>query len=445
MLIASLLFYAWGEPLFVFAMLALIILNWGFGYLCIIVRGDGEKAGNGKEGLIKPALIVTLIANFGLLAVFKYADFITLSINSILPVELPAPQLALPIGISFFVFQAVSYTVDIYRGTVNPQRRLSLVALYISLFPQLMAGPIIRYSTIEKQLTARSFNKDDFISGFQRFIVGLGKKVLIADVIAQAVDFAFVADPLTMSVTAAWLGSAAFGLQVYFDFSGYSDMAIGLGKMFGFHFLENFNFPFISRSISEFWRRWHISLGEWFKDYLYFPLGGSRVKSKLRMIFNLFVVWAFTGLWHGAAWTFVLWGLYCFVLITFEKLTGFGKRIERVPVLSNVYVHLYLLIGWVLFRAQGAQHIWDYLLALVGGHNNPFIGIDTFRIGLEFYFTWIIGIIACFPISQLIKKSRFADLGFVKALYWVYLLVIFAVSIVVLYGTDSVPFIYFAF
>jgi len=445
LLVASLLFYAWGEPIFVFAMLVLIIINWGFGYLCTILRKSNKNSENNSEKLITTALILTLVANFSLLAVFKYADFIAINASRILPFEVPVPQLTLPIGISFFVFQAVSYSVDIYRGTVQPQRKLSLVALYISLFPQLMAGPIIRYQTIEKQLTARTYNAADFTSGLKRFVIGLGKKVLIADIIAHAAEFAFSADPLAMSVSAAWLGAAAFGLQVYFDFSGYSDMAIGLGKMFGFHFLENFNFPYISRSISEFWRRWHISLGDWFKDYIYFPLGGSRVKSKFRLVFNLFVVWAFTGLWHGAAWTFIFWGLFFFVFIAFEKLTGFGKFTERIPVLGNIYMHVVVLIGWVLFRAQGFQHMIDYLLAMVGLNDNPLIGFDTFRISVEYSFVWIVGIIASIPISQMLMKSRFASKASFNVLHWVYVVIIFLVSLVVMYGGESAPFIYFAF
>ena len=445
LLIASLLFYAWGEPLFVFAMLALIVLNWGFGYLCIIVRGDGTKPKWAQTSVLKPALIITLVANLGLLVVFKYADFIAINANRFLPIDMPIPRLTLPIGISFFVFQAVSYVVDIYRERVQPQKKLSLVALYVSLFPQLMAGPIIRYQTIEKELTARAFNRADFTSGLKRFVLGLGKKVLIADIIAMAVEYAFTTNATTMSVSAAWLGAAAFGLQVYFDFSGYSDMAIGLGKMFGFHFLENFNFPYISRSISEFWRRWHISLGEWFKDYIYFPLGGSRVKSKLRLVFNLFVVWAFTGLWHGAAWTFIFWGLFFFILIAFEKLTGFGKFAESKPVLGNLYMHILVLIGWVLFRAQGARHVFDYLFAMTGLHGNPFIGVDTYRIFVEYSVTWIIGIIASIPISQMIMRSRFSKLTLINVLHWVYVVIVFLVALVVMYGGDSAPFIYFAF
>jgi len=445
LLIASLLFYAWGEPLFVFAMLACILVNWGFGYLCLIARKDDSKNTNAAKKLLRPALIFTIAADISLLTVFKYAAFFTYNVNQLLPIELSIPQIALPIGISFFVFQAVSYTVDVYRGTVAPQKKLSLVALYISLFPQLMAGPIIRYSTIEKQLTNRSFKWGDFSSGFRRFIIGLGKKVIIADIIAQAADMAFGADPLTMSVTAAWLGAGAFGLQIFFDFSGYSDMAIGLGKMFGFHFLENFNFPYISRSISEFWRRWHISLGAWFRDYVYFPMGGSKVKSKRRLVFNLFIVWLLTGLWHGAAWTFVAWGLFFFVLIAFEKVTGFDKWVERVPVLSSLYMLACVLIGWVLFRAEGGRHAVSYLLTMFGLNANPFMGFDTLRLSWEFVVTWVIGIIACIPVTKAVMAKRFAQGIPAKVLRWVYVVFVLIVSIVLMYGSGTAPFIYFAF
>jgi D-alanyl-lipoteichoic acid acyltransferase DltB (MBOAT superfamily) len=308
-----------------------------------------------------------------------------------------------------------------------------------------MAGPIIRYSTIEKQLTGRTFSRSDFSSGLRRFIIGLGKKIIIADVIAQAANYAFAANPSSMSVTAAWLGAAAFGLQIFFDFSGYSDMAIGLGKMFGFHFLENFNFPYISRSISEFWRRWHISLSLWFRDYVYFPLGGSRVKSKWRLVFNLFVVWAFTGLWHGAAWTFVFWGLFFFALIAIEKVTGFGKWIERVPVLSNVYMLVFVLIGWVLFRAQGGSHALNYLLAMVGLLQNPFVDLDTFRVGLEYIFTWVIGIVACIPVVGALAVNRFAQSTPATVFRWVFAGFIFFLSMIMMGGSEASPFIYFEF
>jgi len=460
LLVASLLFYAWGEPLFVFAMLACIFINWGFGYLCFKLRGEGSSpessntenknqdssnSSKSANNLLRIAMVLTVAADLGLLIVFKYATFFTININRLLPFDMPIPQLALPIGISFFVFQAVSYTVDVYRGRVSPQKRLSLVALYISLFPQLMAGPIIRYSTIEAQLTERTFKWDDFTSGFRRFIIGLGKKVIIADIIAQAAELAFTADPATMSVTAAWLGAAAFGLQIFFDFSGYSDMAIGLGKMFGFHFLENFNFPYISRSISEFWRRWHISLGAWFRDYVYFPMGGSKVKSKWRLVFNLFVVWAFTGLWHGAAWTFIFWGLFFFFLIAFEKVTGFDKWVERIPVLSNTYMLVCVLVGWVLFRAEGGRHAIDYLLSMVGLNANPVFGFDALRVGLEYYVTWIIGLIACIPISRKLLDYSFANSTAATVVRWVFAGFVLFLSLVIMNGSEAAPFIYFAF
>jgi alginate O-acetyltransferase complex protein AlgI len=445
LLVASLLFYAWGEPLFVFAMIACIIVNWGFGLLCIFVRGYGTQPEKRVKWLLKAAMIITVAADLGLLAVFKYAAFFTDNINRLFSLEFSIPSIILPIGISFFVFQAVSYTIDVYRGTVDAQKRLTLVALYISLFPQLMAGPIIRYSTIEKQLTDRKFNWDDFASGVRRFIIGLSKKVIIADMIAQAAEYAFSANPATMSVTAAWLGAAAFGLQIFFDFSGYSDMAIGLGKMFGFRFLENFNFPYISRSISDFWRRWHISLSTWFRDYVYFPLGGSRVSSKWRLVLNLFVVWALTGLWHGADWTFVFWGLFFFALIAFEKVTGFDKWVERVPVFGNIYMIVFVLIGWVLFRAEGSRHAIDYLLAMVGLHDNPVFGIDALRIGYEYYLTWIIGLIACIPISRKLMVNRFAERTPAVIIRWVYVCFILLLSFVIMSGNETASFIYFDF
>jgi len=445
LLIASLLFYAWGEPLFVFAMIACIFVNWGFGKLCVFIRGTDNKPGKGSEKLLKVAMILVVAADLSLLLVFKYAAFITENLNYFLPAPLPVPQLILPIGISFFIFQAVSYTVDVYRKTVQPQRQFLLVALYISLFPQLMAGPIIRYSTIEKQLTNRIFNWDDFTSGLRRFIIGLGKKVIIADIIAYAANLAFSTNPAEISVTAAWLGAAAFGLQIFFDFSGYSDMAIGLGKMFGFHFLENFNFPYISRSISDFWRRWHISLSTWFRDYVYFPLGGSRVKSKWRLVFNLFIVWALTGLWHGAAWTFVLWGLFFFALIAFEKVTGFDKWVERVPVLGNVYMIICVLIGWVLFRAEGGGHALEYLAAMIGLHANPVFGFDTLRIGLEYWVTWVIGIIACVPVTGALTANRFANSTPAVVFRWGFAVFVLLLSFAVMTMSEASPFIYFAF
>lgn len=445
LLIASLFFYSWGEPTFVFAMLACIVINWAFGYLCLYTDRQATTWGISSVKLRKLAFVLTIVADFGLLAYYKYANFLVVNINRILPIEISVPSIALPIGISFFTFQAISYTIDVYRGTVKPQGKLSYVALYISLFPQLIAGPIVRYQTIEYELDNRTFNGDDFSSGVGRFIIGLGKKVIIANVIAQVADFTFGKAPDTLSVTAAWLGAAAYALQIYFDFSGYSDMAIGLGKMFGFHFLENFNYPYISRSISDFWRRWHISLSTWFRDYVYFPLGGSRVKNKPRLVFNLFVVWALTGLWHGASWTFVGWGLMFFFLIAFEKVTGFGKWIEKIPLVGNVYMLVCILFGWVLFRASGGQYAVDYLLAMIGLKGNSFIGKDTHWLILEFAFTWGIGIIGCLPIAKVIGKWQLSGTFIASLLRWAYLALVTLLSLACISGSNYNPFIYFNF
>jgi alginate O-acetyltransferase complex protein AlgI len=381
----------------------------------------------------------------GLLAVFKYASFGIATLNRILPFELADPYLALPIGISFFTFKALSYSIDVYRGTVKPQESLTQVALYIAFFPNLMAGPIVRYGTIEKELSSRKFNIDDFASGVVRFIIGLGKKVVVADTIASAADIAFGSSPGNLSVMGAWLGAAAFALQVYFDFSGYSDMAIGLGRMFGFHFLENFNYPYISRSISEFWRRWHISLSTWFRDYVYFPLGGSRVKSKARLAFNLLVVWLLTGLWHGADWSFVLWGLMFFFLIAFEKVSGFGKFLDKYPLVANIYTLVFLLLGWVLFRAANVAHAFAYLQAMFGLGENPLIGWDAYRIVGDYVLVWAVGIIGCVPLFRLISERDFAKTRPFALLRWVCLGGVLLFSIALISGQEYNPFIYFDF
>ncbi len=311
LLVASLGFYAWGEPLFVFVMLFSVMIN----YVCCLAM---EKWAEKK----KIWLIAAVAFDIALLAVFKYAGFISQNIAALCGSEKLIADIALPIGISFFTFQMMSYVFDVYYGTVRAQKNPLYVALYVSLFPQLIAGPIVRYSQIETEITFRHDTFESVSKGFRRFVYGLGKKVLLANFLAQIADnvFDYMSAP---SVMMAWLGAIAYTLQIYFDFSGYSDMAIGLGEMFGFHFLENFNYPYIAKSVTEFWKRWHISLSTWFRDYVYIPLGGNRVK-KSRWILNLFIVWLLTGIWHGANWTFVLWGLIYFVVLLLEKLAGFG-------------------------------------------------------------------------------------------------------------------------
>ncbi|MDR2137258.1 MAG: MBOAT family protein, partial [Synergistaceae bacterium] len=304
LLLASLCFYAWGEPLFVFAMMASILVNWGFGLL--LARGKSKKG----------VLTAAVIYNVGLLFVFKYLSFTLRNVDYVFRTGVTV-DIALPIGISFFTFQLMSYVFDVSRTPELARRNPLDVALYVSLFPQLIAGPIVRFETIAGEIRGRVETSRDFTEGMTRFVFGLGKKLLIANYVGFLADEIF-ASSLPLSAATAWIGAIAYTLQIYFDFSGYSDMAIGLGWMFGFHFEENFDYPYISKSITEFWRRWHISLSTWFRDYLYIPLGGNR-GSKSRTIFNLFIVWLLTGMWHGANWTFIVWGLYYFVLLLAER------------------------------------------------------------------------------------------------------------------------------
>lgn len=361
LLLASLFFYAWGEPKFVFVMIASIFTNYLFG-----LRIHKKSKGGGTA---KPYLILTIICNVGLLFVFKYLNFSISNIDRIPGVMIPQTQIVLPIGISFFTFQAMSYVIDVYRGTVKVQRNPFYLALYISFFPQLIAGPIVRYSTIEAQIRDRNVSMDDFAEGIRRFIIGFLKKVLLANNFAIIADQAFsITDASELSIAFAWLGSLAYTLQIYFDFSGYSDMAIGLGKMFGFQFLENFNYPYLSKSVSEFWRRWHISLGMWFRDYVYIPLGGSHVQHRRCLVKNLLIVWMLTGIWHGANWTFLLWGLFYFFLLTGEKLLDIPKRWKgkRQKVVYMISTFLCVNGGWVLFRAESISAAIYYFAAMLG-------------------------------------------------------------------------------
>jgi alginate O-acetyltransferase complex protein AlgI len=343
----SLFFYGWGEPVYLLLMMASIVAGWIFGLLI------GKYRGTPKARLF---LIASLVTSLGLLGWFKYADFAVENLNA-LGLQLTLPGIALPIGISFYTFQILSYTIDVYRGNVESQKNIVDFGAYVSMFPQLIAGPIVRYADVARQLKSRTHSVEKASLGVRRFVIGLAKKVLIANQLGQLVElYRSTTQP---SVLFVWMYAAAFALQIYFDFSGYSDMAIGLGHIFGFDLLENFNYPFISRSISEFWRRWHMSLGGWFRDYVYIPLGGNRVKP-LRYVFNVLVVWALTGLWHGAAWNFVLWGLLFAVLLTVEKFLV-GKAMAKMPGwLVRVPVLAILLMSFVLFNASSlAQALSD--------------------------------------------------------------------------------------
>ena len=355
---ASLLFYAWGEPVYVFLMLFSICANYLLG------RGIDARRGGARKTL----LILAVVLNLGLLFIFKYLDFTIENLNALLGLQIPPVELSLPIGISFFTFQALSYCIDVYRGTAEVQRNILDLGLYISFFPQLIAGPIVRYNSVAEQIRRRNVDAEGFQQGVMRFILGFAKKILLANNLSVAAERAFaLAGAGELSAAMAWLGSLSYSLQIYFDFAGYSDMAIGLGRMFGFRFEENFNYPYISRSVSEFWKRWHISLGRWFRDYIYFPLGGSRV-GKGKLLRNLFAVWLFTGVWHGAAWQFIVWGLMYGLLVAFEKLSGIPGRL-RTRAGKGVYALLTLLIvnaGWVLFGAQSFDAALCQLGAMLG-------------------------------------------------------------------------------
>ncbi len=349
LLLWSLAFYGWGEPVYLFLMIGTILLNFFFGYWIYKLQGQGKSA--------KTALALGVAANLLILGFFKYFGFVMGGLKSLIPVlrTVKLPEISLPIGISFYVFQSMSYVIDVYRSDAPVQKNVLTFGTYVTLFPQLIAGPIVRYADVAEQMDTRHENVSQFAEGIQRFVVGLGKKVLLANPMGSLWNLLQVQE----GSAAAWVGIIAYALQIYFDFSGYSDMAIGLGKMFGFTFLENFNYPYISASVTEFWRRWHISLSTWFKEYVYIPLGGNR-KGPARQILNLLIVWSLTGLWHGASWNFVLWGLYYAVLLIVEKLIGL-KLLKKLPkAVGHLYAILAVLFGWVLFYFEDMGALWAF-------------------------------------------------------------------------------------
>ena len=357
LLLASLVFYAWGEPTYIVLMVVSIIANWLFGVLIDRANRDGQR---------KLLLIVDLVINLALLCYFKYEGFIAENINALVGFgAIPDLNLPLPIGISFYTLQAVSYIVDVYRREVPAQRNLVYLGMYIAMFPQLVAGPIVRYSTIQEQVLHRKETLKGFCSGLRLFCVGLAKKVLLANVVAILATKMLQLGGAEVGFVGAWAGLIAYTFQIFFDFAGYSDMAIGLGKMFGFQYLRNFNYPYLSKSATEFWRRWHISLSTFFRDYVYIPLGGSRVTTK-RWIFNIGVVWALTGLWHGAAWNFILWGLFYGVMLVLEKQVIL-KHVRKLPnALQHLYGIVIFVFGWLLFWVEDMGDLGNYLLAMFG-------------------------------------------------------------------------------
>lgn len=435
LLIVSLIFYAWGEPKYVFLMIFSILVNYVFGLLM-------DKHRENKKRL-KLLLVISVIIDLGLLSVFKYTDFIITNINSVFGAGFDLLNIALPIGISFYTFQAMSYTIDVYRDDVRVQRNLIDFGMYITMFPQLIAGPIVRYSDVQDQLAVRNVTTADFSEGIMRFVVGLGKKVLLANQMG-AVWTQIYALGGDISALMAWTGAAAYTFQIYFDFSGYSDMAIGLGRMFGFKFPENFRYPYESVSITDFWRRWHITLSTWFKEYLYIPLGGNR-RGLARQALNLLIVWTLTGFWHGAGWNFVMWGLYYFAILFIEKLFLL-KALDKLPRLfRHAYALLLIVIGWVIFASDDVSVMLPYLGSMFGA-NDALGGMDVYTLLTRA----ALMVICCVASTELPRRLFVTAAGKMneKAAFTVksvLTLTLLALSVVFLIGDSYNPFLYFRF
>ncbi len=435
LLLSSLFFYGWGEPKYLILMLLSITQGYIFGRLVEKYRGQKRA---------KLFLTLSVVFSFLMLGYCKYADFFISSFNAVTGLSIPLLKIALPIGISFYTFQIVSYVIDVYRGDVSAQRNYVNLAAYISMFPQLIAGPIVRYADIAGQLENRTHSTAKTSLGVRRFIIGLSKKILLANVLGELVDVFKNADE--RSVLFYWLYAVAYTLHIYFDFSGYSDMAIGLGHVFGFDFLENFNYPFISRSITEFWRRWHMSLGSWFRDYLYIPLGGNRVP-RGRWIFNIAVVWAATGLWHGAAWNFVAWGIFFAALLVLEKLF-LKKWLERAPARGHIYVMLLVIISFVLFDATSLRGAGETIGAMFGAGGLPAVSFEALYNLRSYAVVLILGIIGSTPLPKLaVERIRKTSGGavLINAAEPVALVALLAVSTAFLIDGSFNPFLYFRF
>lgn len=389
--LSSIFFYFCGEPIYTFLMIGEIFIAYvGARYL---------------EKHRKKSILVSLLAiHIGALGLFKYSDFTINNINQIFGSKIPLLKLALPIGISFYTFQIISYVVDVYRGKVKAQKSFLKLATYVSLFPQLIAGPIVRYETIEKELDSRTSNFENFAYGVRRFVIGLGKKVLIANMLGELCDVFSTTNE--KSIIFYWIFAISYSLQIYFDFSAYSDMAIGLGRMFGFHFLENFNYPYISKSITEFWRRWHMSLSSWFRDYVYIPLGGNR-KGTIILVRNIFIVWALTGIWHGANWTFVIWGLMFGIMLIVEKLF-LTKHLEKMPsILQRIYVLFTVMISFIIFNANSIGEAWNNIIGLFGSNGESLINASTVYYLKSYLVVLVIAIIGSTPLlKNIIEKLK---------------------------------------
>ena len=434
LLAASLFFYGWGEPKYILVMLGSVLFNY---FLALFLAKSSSSR--------IPLLVLSVAGNLGILGFFKYTDFLIDTVNGVLGGGLSPLNIALPIGISFYTFQTMSYVIDVYRGKVKVQKDLLVFASYVTLFPQLIAGPIVRYSDVELQLTSRSSSIDQIADGIRRFIIGFGKKVLLANQVFVIWKELSVMDEL--SAASAWLGAAAFTFQIYFDFSGYSDMAIGLGKILGFDYLENFNYPYISQSITEFWRRWHMSLSSWFKEYVYVPLGGNR-KGLKRQIFNIAVVWALTGLWHGASWNFVAWGMYFGLILIIEKL-WLLRKLEAIPkAAGHIYSLILIVIGWVIFAIDDLGQVAEYIGMMLGSSGSAFDNAFFYFIQTRWilfagcvigstplpaaFGRWITG-----KLDEYTAIAGLAETGF--------LLAVMTISVAFLVSGSYNPFLYFRF
>ncbi|MBS6160141.1 MAG: MBOAT family protein [Firmicutes bacterium] len=439
LLLCSLIFYAWGEPVYVFLMLFSIIFNYLSG-----IEIDGYRE-NENTKMLRYSFWFTVVVNLAILGFFKYYGFLINNLNTILPFEIPYKELSLPIGISFYTFQTLSYIIDVYKGVVPVQKNFVSFGAYVTMFPQLIAGPIVRYTDVDAQLSKRTHSLYKFGQGVSWFLRGLGKKVLLANNIGMTYDAIAAILPAERSVLTAWIGCVAYAMQIYFDFGGYSDMAIGLGKMFGFEFIKNFDYPYISKSVTEFWRRWHISLGTWFREYVYIPLGGNRV-SKAKHIRNILVVWMLTGFWHGAAWNFMLWGLYYGLLLLAEKLF-LAPKLERLPQkVQQTYCFILVLFGWVLFFSPTLKDAFVYIGNMFGIGGSGFIDST----GLYYLTSNLILLVICALCSTPWLWKKFRRFTLQKGKYpsvaaAVVYTAIFILSIAYLVNATYNPFLYFRF
>ena len=438
LLIVSLIFYSWGEPVYILLMLFSILLNYVSGLAISAVDKN-------KTGRRKAILALSVVINIGLLFVFKYADFTIGTYNAIFGKHVHLLKIALPIGISFYTFQAMSYVIDVSRDRVKGNKNIINFATYITMFPQLIAGPIVRYKTVEKELRERKCSVDDFYQGIIRFTIGLGKKVLIANNVAVIFKEIATLPATQLSTSLSWLAVLAFTLQIYFDFSGYSDMAIGMGRMLGFHFLENFNYPYEAKTITDFWSRWHISLSTWFKEYVYIPLGGNR-KGVPRQILNIFIVWLLTGFWHGASWNFVLWGLYYAVLLIIEKLF-LRKFLEKLPsIVGRIYSIAIFVSGWAIFVLDDLKFRGPFIKSLLFNAHLGLVDKQTLYYLISFGALLVIGIIGATSIPKRVANKLLDKNRMVKSvLQMLFVVVVLVVSIAFIVSDTYNPFLYFRF